>query len=809
MKDLDGTSFGIGDPLTWELDDQTVIEVWGDDTPAGAWGQTDHDDFEDGSLDGWTPKNGTWAAVDIDAGGPQTELGLSNTLGAGYKNYIERGPVSSNFRITAKMFYTGGWFWSGQRGLYMQTSDARRIAFAYGHDFVNISWQDPATGADWHTDLATAGFSNHDFPVFWLRAIKVGPIATFEYWRTDPALGGAPTASSTCDLSTVGGGAYADFVASPLRIGGFSWGGGEVINTWTVEEQLAEQRDLFMAITPAGGARTVKRVYGSQGAATFLSDFVLGDDERLTDERVPLDGSVTLAKMAIDIATQAELDAAIAGVGGGGGTDTGIQSVPAVRLRHSANVVIPASTVTVIPWDTEDYDTDGMHSTTVNNGRIYATQTGLHNISWNGDFVNPVASGNDSLTVRKNGIDDTTRKFAYGNGSYGITRTVQMQLNAGDYIEIIAYLGSGGNTMQTPWSSFEVSLVASGQSVTPYSRVYHTADQIVPVGTAAVIAFTAEQTDNEGMHDPAVNNSRQTCTRAGKHLIFANVQVTGQGRIRLWKNQTETLDLYDTASDAVIAPSRVVLLAAADLSVGDYVEVQLINDAAGSNTVKGDANVFTSAFTMTRIGGDSGGISETSASFEDDGTGAADALLARWNAAGTLRYDGAGKIKPTDLTTKFPVPVGIQFTEGRTQFRFLASANSGYIEIRLRTGPTSYILLAVQPGTNTCWIEWFDGGVEVLHSSTAIPGHDTTEGAWMEVAVINNWVRWRYWNGPPEFTAPSIDYVRHLTGGDVAKFGPAVTKVPEIRWDPGHLNDRLDEYFAQAAPVPHLRRSWK
>jgi len=84
-----------------------------------------------------------------------------------------------------------------------------------------------------------------------------------------------------------------------------------------------------------------------------------------------------------EVATKAYVDA-----GGGGGNDIGCKVRDAAAISTDNNVVL------VVPWDTEVYDTDGMHDNVTNNERITFKTAGKYLVIFDGIWAS------DSVGVR-------------------------------------------------------------------------------------------------------------------------------------------------------------------------------------------------------------------------------------------------------------------------------------------------------------------------------------------------------------------------------------------------------------------------
>ena len=138
---------------------------------------------------------------------------------------------------------------------------------------------------------------------------------------------------------------------------------------------------------------------------------------------------------------------------------TGPQALPRCRAKRNADQSIGTASTTAITLPSEDFDTDGFHSTSTNTSRI-TIPTGL-----GGDYLIAAhlvfasnATGNRQLVLWKNGAG--LELIGVTNSAIsGITTrlsfTVALPLVAGDYLEIAAFQNSGGN-LNVSDASFQV-----------------------------------------------------------------------------------------------------------------------------------------------------------------------------------------------------------------------------------------------------------------------------------------------------------------------------------------------------------------
>jgi hypothetical protein len=110
-----------------------------------------------------------------------------------------------------------------------------------------------------------------------------------------------------------------------------------------------------------------------------------------------------------------------------------------VRLSQTGQS-IPDSTLTVLAFSTENWDSNSLHDVAVNNSRI-TIPTGLGGIwkVWaNVTFANPAEDGLIAVVIRKNGATQVG-----GGGSpafiFGANVEIEDLAVAGDYYEVLAY----------------------------------------------------------------------------------------------------------------------------------------------------------------------------------------------------------------------------------------------------------------------------------------------------------------------------------------------------------------------------------
>lgn len=123
-------------------------------------------------------------------------------------------------------------------------------------------------------------------------------------------------------------------------------------------------------------------------------------------------------------------------------------TVQGCRVFNSANQSITTATVTTLAFDSERFDTDGMHSTAVNTSRITITAPGRYLIgvcvSWDVS-----AAGQRFMRFMLNGVTEIARVRSppVAGGALGSTYVLETvyDLAAGDFVEVQVQQDTGGN----------------------------------------------------------------------------------------------------------------------------------------------------------------------------------------------------------------------------------------------------------------------------------------------------------------------------------------------------------------------------
>jgi hypothetical protein len=123
-----------------------------------------------------------------------------------------------------------------------------------------------------------------------------------------------------------------------------------------------------------------------------------------------------------------------------------VSQVPQARVYHNAAVVCTTATDTVIPLNSERYDTASLHDVAVNNSRLTAPTAGLYDIAWSLRFVANAAGFRQAKVKLNNTTFIAIQAIPPVNGDLtGLVASTQYRLAAADYVELVAYQTSGGN----------------------------------------------------------------------------------------------------------------------------------------------------------------------------------------------------------------------------------------------------------------------------------------------------------------------------------------------------------------------------
>jgi hypothetical protein len=141
------------------------------------------------------------------------------------------------------------------------------------------------------------------------------------------------------------------------------------------------------------------------------------------------------------------------------------------RVYNTANLSINNATDTALTFNSERWDTDGLHSTVSNTSRLTCTRAGKYAITGHVEFA-ANATGGRQVFLRLNGATDIGR-VAYTSASATIPSRMiphaEYDLEVGDYVELYVTQNSGGalNVVAAAQRSpeFEMQLISASSTI--------------------------------------------------------------------------------------------------------------------------------------------------------------------------------------------------------------------------------------------------------------------------------------------------------------------------------------------------------
>jgi hypothetical protein len=128
------------------------------------------------------------------------------------------------------------------------------------------------------------------------------------------------------------------------------------------------------------------------------------------------------------------------------GLKWGYATAPAIFSSNTTTQTISNATWTAVGLDTEDFDTSGFHSTSVNNTRytIPAGLAGKYLLNTNVKWVNN-STGVRLVRFRKNNTSTLAIQEKSTATEFSDQVSTICNLSVGDYVEVFVYQTSGGN----------------------------------------------------------------------------------------------------------------------------------------------------------------------------------------------------------------------------------------------------------------------------------------------------------------------------------------------------------------------------
>jgi hypothetical protein len=135
---------------------------------------------------------------------------------------------------------------------------------------------------------------------------------------------------------------------------------------------------------------------------------------------------------------------------------------PVCSVYNSGSVSVSNATETAVTWNSENFDTDTMHSTGSNTSRITATTAGKYRVTGYVEF-DANGTGLRYAALKKNGTTYLVLMEKDDPSSGRSTRfnpTWLVSMAATDYVELVVYQASGGALNVTTSSGFTAEWVS-------------------------------------------------------------------------------------------------------------------------------------------------------------------------------------------------------------------------------------------------------------------------------------------------------------------------------------------------------------
>ena len=143
--------------------------------------------------------------------------------------------------------------------------------------------------------------------------------------------------------------------------------------------------------------------------------------------------------------------------------------VPSARVYNDADIAVANNSNVTLTFNKERWDTDTIHDTSTNTGRLTCKTAGIYHIYASVAFASN-ATGYRYINIRLNGSTMIATlghtEVAASNENMSISTEYSLAVN--DYVELLVYQNSGGalNVIATPNSSPEFGMTFQGKAST-------------------------------------------------------------------------------------------------------------------------------------------------------------------------------------------------------------------------------------------------------------------------------------------------------------------------------------------------------
>lgn len=141
---------------------------------------------------------------------------------------------------------------------------------------------------------------------------------------------------------------------------------------------------------------------------------------------------------------------------------------PACRVYHNTTQSVSDSVVTPLVFNSERFDTDTMHDTVTNTGRITFKTAGLYIVTLTFAYANAADYLSASAKIRLNGATELVETFGGtqtdANDHYFVNVTTLYKFAVNDYVEALAWQNNTANTAR--------NVVAAGNKSPEFAAVW-------------------------------------------------------------------------------------------------------------------------------------------------------------------------------------------------------------------------------------------------------------------------------------------------------------------------------------------------
>jgi hypothetical protein len=284
----------------------------------------------------------------------------------------------------------------------------------------------------------------------------------------------------------------------------------------------------------------------------------------------------------------------------------GHREVKCSAYRTAAASQTSTGSAQKFPFNLVSVDSHGKFDTT--NNRYVAPIPGRYVVSAGVDFT-ANGTGYRALDLFKNGVAakamHRSNTLIAGTATL-VQGTVEIDLVAGDYIEIFAYQSSGGNLAYTNLTQdvtyFDIVRVGHSQGVLSSEKItarYTTAaGQTVNNGANDIINFGTKDFDS---HNAVTTGASWKFTAPASRVYRisstvesdANTTTTGAFELAVYKNATRVARVRNYKFSADVSKPHVAsITTSVSMNIGDYIDIRLDNTTGASRTLTADATVI-------------------------------------------------------------------------------------------------------------------------------------------------------------------------------------------------------------------------